>query len=69
MQKENKSSIKYQIHQYFKEEDAAEDIQTIILYIVAFSLASATGWWAWNHLKSQASKESCDNTDSPFCVG
>lgn len=60
--------IKKQVHQYMQEEEAVEDIQMIVLYTLGFSMAVAVGWWVWGKLKNQAESESCDNTDSPFCV-
>lgn len=53
---------------YWKEEEAAESIETIILAIVAISLATGVGWMIYNSVKKTQEKESCETSDSPFCV-
>lgn len=68
MKKKTFGLIKKQVHQYMQEEEAVEDIQMIVLYTIGFSMAVAVGWWVWGKLKDQADSESCDSSDSPFCV-
>lgn len=57
------------LSRYWKEQDAAEDIQQVLFTIMAFSLAAAVGWWIFNALKKQTAAEDCSQSDSPFCIG
>ena len=56
------------IYKYFKEETAAEDIQTVILTVVSAAAAIGVGWWIWNNLKKQTEGQNCDKTTNPFCI-
>ena len=60
--------MKQIITQYWKDEAAAESIETIILTIVSISIAIAVGWTIYNSVKRSTEKESCDVNASPFCV-
>lgn len=61
--------MKNAIARYMKNEEAAEDIQVVILTVVGLGCAVAVGWWIWNVLSNNANKSKCgSNNASPFCV-
>lgn len=57
------NKLKTMFNNYVAEEDAAEDIKTIIFVVLAIVVVIAIGWYVWN-LISEWSKRGTQASDN-----